>query len=256
MSTTRTDLYFAPDGPLCRRFRPLSVITGLDFRDRVDRDSSNRYTDCQGIDHMEFTADGRYLIATCEFNGHLMKVDLGDASSRRVPLVLDATGTGPRCHRTFARHPTARVFRGRHEAEWCSPRRSGCLAQSSVHPDGRGTHGLYPQPRRTLILRHQSGWNTLKAGRHGPGSVSVIDPVARTVVATWPVPGGGSPDMGNVTADGKELWVSGRYDDEVYVFDTSTGALTHRIPVGREPHGLCVWPQPGRYSLGHTGNMR
>jgi hypothetical protein len=27
-------------------------------------------------------------------------------------------------------------------------------------------------------------------------------------------------------------------------------------PVGKEPHGLTVWPQPGRYSLGHTGNMR
>jgi len=72
----------------------------------------------------------------------------------------------------------------------------------------------------------------------------------------WPIPGGGSPDMGNVSADGKELWVSGRYDGEVYVFDTRTGRLKHSIPVGREPHGLCVWPQPGRYSLGHTGNMR
>ena len=61
---------------------------------------------------------------------------------------------------------------------------------------------------------------------------------------------------GTVTADGKELWVSGRYDGVVYVFDTGTGQVTHRIAVGREPHGLCVWPQPGRYSLGHTGNMR
>ena len=86
--------------------------------------------------------------------------------------------------------------------------------------------------------------------------VAVVDLKARKVVANWPVPNGGSPDMGNVTADGSELWVSGRYDDEVYVFDTATGGLTHRIPVGREPHGLCVWPQPGRYSLGHTGNMR
>jgi DNA-binding beta-propeller fold protein YncE len=40
------------------------------------------------------------------------------------------------------------------------------------------------------------------------------------------------------------------------VFDTKTGQLTHRIPVGHEPHGLAVWPEPGRYSLGHTGNMR
>ena len=84
----------------------------------------------------------------------------------------------------------------------------------------------------------------------------MLDPATERIVATWPVPGGGSPDMGNVSADGRELWLSGRYDDEVYVFDAATGRLTHRIAVGREPHGLCVWPQPGRYSLGHTGNMR
>jgi len=34
-----------------------------------------------------------------------------------------------------------------------------------------------------------------------------------------------------------------------------TGAV-QKIAVGKEPHGLTVWPQPGRYSLGHTGNMR
>ncbi len=62
--------------------------------------------------------------------------------------------------------------------------------------------------------------------------------------------------MGNLTPDGRELWVGGRYDSEVYVFDTTNGQLTARIPVGRGPHGLTVWPQPGRYSLGHTGNMR
>jgi YVTN family beta-propeller protein len=62
--------------------------------------------------------------------------------------------------------------------------------------------------------------------------------------------------MGNVNAAGTELWLSGRFDAEVYVFDTSTGALAARIPVGQGPHGLAVWPQPGRFSLGHTGNMR
>ena len=92
-----------------------------------------------------------------------------------------------------------------------------------------------------------------KAG--GPGSVSVIDFATNKVVAQWPIPGGGSPDMGNVTADGKELWLAGRYDGEVYAIDTSTGAVI-KINVGIEPHGLTVWPQPGRFSLGHTGNMR
>jgi DNA-binding beta-propeller fold protein YncE len=121
---------------------------------------------------------------------------------------------------------------------------------------GIGTHGLYPSRDGTHLYVTNRGWNTTAGGRHGPGSISVLDFFTRQIVGSWPVPGGGSPDMGNVTADGSELWVSGRYDDEVYVFATATGILTHRIPVDREPHGLCVWPQPGRYSLGHTGNMR
>jgi DNA-binding beta-propeller fold protein YncE len=117
---------------------------------------------------------------------------------------------------------------------------------------GFGTHGLYPSRDGTRLYITNRG----SGGRHGHGSISVLEFSTRKIIANWPVPGGGSPDMGNVTVDGKELWLSGRYDDEVYVFATDTGALTHRIPVGREPHGLCVWPQPGRYSLGHTGNMR
>ena len=62
--------------------------------------------------------------------------------------------------------------------------------------------------------------------------------------------------MGGVTADGSQLWLSGRYSSEVYVIDTNTGRLLHRIPTDAGPHGLLVWPQPGRFSLGHTGNTR
>ena len=81
------------------------------------------------------------------------------------------------------------------------------------------------------------------------------DFATRQVEATWRIPGGGSPDMGNVTADGKQIWLSGRWDDVVYAIDTASGTA-RIIPVGIEPHGLTVWPQPGRYSLGHTGNVR
>ena len=123
-------------------------------------------------------------------------------------------------------------------------------------PTGKGAHGVYPSRDGRRLYVTNRGSNGVRGARHGPGSVSVIDPATRKVVATWQVPGGGSPDMGNVSVDGRELWVSGRFDQEVYVFDTRTGALTHRIPVGQGPHGLTVWPQPGRYSLGHTGNMR
>src|SRR5438132_10998723 len=57
---------------------------------------------------------------------------------------------------------------------------------------------------------------------HGKGSLTVIDFATRRVMTTWRIPGGGSLDMGNVSADGKVLWLSGRYDDVVDAIDTST----------------------------------
>ena len=123
-------------------------------------------------------------------------------------------------------------------------------------PTGIGTHGLYPSRDGTkLYVSNRGSHDIRRPTPHGTGGVSVIDFATNEVVANWPIPGGGSPDMGNVSADGKKLWLSGRYDDVVYAIDTDTGAVTS-IPVGHEPHGLTVWPQPGRYSLGHTGNMR
>ena len=62
--------------------------------------------------------------------------------------------------------------------------------------------------------------------------------------------------MGNVSAEGTVLWLSGRHNTKVYAIDTTTGRLLARIPVGNGPHGVCVWPEPGRYSPGHTGILR
>jgi sugar lactone lactonase YvrE len=115
------------------------------------------------------------------------------------------------------------------------------------------------------LIRTGAGAHGLVVGRSGrvlyvanrnEGSVSVISFRTRKAVAKWRIPRGGSPDMGGVSVDGKVLWLSGRYNAEVYAIDTRNGRLIARIGVGASPHGLCVWPQPGRYSLGHTGNMR
>lgn len=250
------NMYYSPDGRFAiviaeRRMR-------LDFRDAQTLNLvQSMSTECRGIDHIDFTPDGRYMIASCEFNGYLMKVDL----ATRKPigyLALDSVGLDTTSMPQDVRSsPDGRVF---YVADM---KRDGVhlidpVTFTSVGfiRTGKGAHGLYPSRDGKYLYVTNRGWNTLKAGRRGPGSVTVIDFSTRRVVANWPVPGGGSPDMGNVTANGKELWVSGRYDEEVYVFDTQLGQLSHRIPVGREPHGLCVWPQPGRYSLGHTGNMR
>ena len=122
-------------------------------------------------------------------------------------------------------------------------------------PTGVGTHGLYPSRDGAKLYVVNRGSHDVRGRRRGPGSISVLDFATQEVVANWPIPRGGSPDMGNVSADGRFLWLSGRYDNVVYVIDTTMGGVA-TIPVGTEPHGLTVWPQPGRYSLGHTGNMR
>jgi DNA-binding beta-propeller fold protein YncE len=112
-------------------------------------------------------------------------------------------------------------------------------------PTGKGAHGLYAS-RDSKVLY---------VSNREEGSVSVISFASRKVVQKWPIPHG-TPDMGGVSANGKVLWLSGRYSREVYAIDTADGHLLARIRVSKGPHGLCVYPQPGRYSLGHTGVFR
>lgn len=268
------NLYFTPDGKFAivvaeKRHR-------LDFRDPHTMKLAEAVpVKCAGIDHMEFTSDNRYAIATCEFSGQLVKVDLSTRkavaylsllprASESLPQkvlhffrIRGRKPESPSMPQDIRSSPDGRIFyvadmkaNGVHLIDPVSFTRVGFIRT------GIGTHGLYPSRDGKLLYATNRGWNTTAGGRHGPGSVSVIDFATRRVVQSWTIPHGGSPDMGDVSVNGRELWVSGRYDDEVYVFDTGTGKLTHRILVGREPHGLCVWPQPGSYSLGHTGNMR
>lgn len=272
------NLYFTPDGKFALVIA--ERLHRVDVRDaHTMKFIQSIRVDCRGIDHMEFTADGQYGIATCEFSGQLVKINL---ATRKVVGTLSLAPGAP-FWTPLTRSVKHFFSRGRHAIEF----NKGSMPQDiRSSPDGRmfyvadmraggvvlidpvklqrtgfiktgiGTHGLYPSRDGKKLYITNRGWTTPSGGRHGPGSISVLDFSTNKVIATWGIPGGGSPDMGNVSADGKELWISGRYDDEVYVFDTSSGKLTHRIPVGREPHGLTVWPQPGRYSLGHTGNMR
>jgi YVTN family beta-propeller protein len=250
------NLYFTPDGRAA--IVVAEALQRLDFRNpRTMALEMSVPVQCRGVDHMEFTADGKFAIATCEFVGKLLKLDL---DQRKVVgyLELDPDGLKTRAMPQDIRSsPDGRTF---YVADMMAdgiylidPFRFNRIGFIKT---GKGTHGIYPSRDGKLMYIANRGSNSVFGGPHGPGSVTVLDPNTQQIVATWPVPGGGSPDMGGVTADGNELWLAGRYDREVYVFDTRTGAVTHRIPVGSGPHGLCVWPQPGRYSLGHTGNMR
>jgi YVTN family beta-propeller protein len=256
------NMYYTPDGKFAiavaeREHR-------LDFYNaQTMKLSHGLKVPCRGIDHMDFAADGTYLIASCEFTGDLVKVKLAPESVvgvLRLPGSNDAH-RGKRVHHGGGKMPME-ADRMPQDVKTSPDGKLFYVADmmaDGVHvidperftyidfiPTGAGAHGLYAS-RDSKVLY---------CSNRDEGSVSVIDFATRKVVKKWVIPNGGSPDMGGVSSDGKVLWLSGRYHQEVYAFDTNDGHLLARIPVGKGPHGLCVYPQPGRYSLGHTGIFR
>ncbi|KZM75965.1 hypothetical protein AWN90_16745 [Nocardia terpenica] len=238
------NMYFTPDG------RYAIVVAEADRSlDLYDPHSWQRVDaipvpDCAGVDHLDFTADGRFALASCEFAGRMAVIDV---AARKVPRMVDLPGGGGGMPQDVKLSPDGSTFfvadmmaDGMYTIDAKTFDTTGFVAT------GKGTHGLYvTRDAKQMIITNR-----------GEGSLSVWDFAARKLVRTWNIPGGGSPDMGNISADGRVFWVSGRYSGEVYAIDIADWKLLARIPVGRGPHGLTVWPQPGRYSTGHTGVMR
>jgi YVTN family beta-propeller protein len=239
------NMYYTPDGKYA--IVVAEAKRRLDFRDaQTMKLVESVPVPCRGVDHMDFAVNGRYLVASCEFSSDLVKVDV---AARKLVGTLKLPGKPglqpmPQDVRIA---PDGSVF---FVADMMS---NGVfiidgetLKNVGFIPTGKGTHGLY----------FSRDSKSLYVSNRGEGSISIVDVGTRKVSTKWQIPGGGSPDMGGVSADGKVLWLSGRYNAEVYALDTTDGHLLARIPVGKGPHGLCVYPQPGRYSLGHTGVLR
>ncbi|MFC8225632.1 hypothetical protein [Streptomyces sp. NPDC057287] len=236
------NLYFTPNG------RYAVVMASMDrelvFRDpRTMKVAKTLPVDCAGVNHADFAADGRYFIVSCEFSGELLKVD-----TERMKVVgqqkLPMQGAMPQDVKLSPDGTTFYIADMMAHGMWVLDGKA--FTTPKLLPTGKGAHGLY-------VSRDSE---EMYISNRGEGSVSVFDFARKKLTKKWHLPGGGSPDMGGVSADGKVLWLSGRYDAEVYAIDTADGKELARIPVGSGPHGLAVYPQPGRYSLGHTGVFR
>jgi YVTN family beta-propeller protein len=282
------NVYWSPDGKYA--IIVAEELKRLDFRDpqtmKLQFAISTRR--CGGINHADFSIDGSFALFTCEFDGAVTKIDLVNRivlgtlvltpfyerpdvvaqlaaleKNKRPVTVIDSPEIGGEIcasrgmPQDIRISPDGRTYfvadmlaDGVHVVDGASFKQIGFI------PTGTGAHGLYPSRDGKYLYVANRGTNKMMVKKGvARGSVSVIEFATRKVVQTWPIPDGGSPDMGNVSADGKYLWLSGRFDDEVYRINTSSGEVD-KIKVGREPHGLAVWPLPGRYSLGHTGNLR
>jgi YVTN family beta-propeller protein len=235
------NLYFTPDGKFA--IVMAERLHRIDWRDpHTMALLHSTPVPCTGVNHADFSVDGRYLIVSCEFDGRLLKVDtvshqvIGEMQLTRNAMPQDVKMS-----------PDGKVFyvadmqsNGVWEIDGATFRKIGFI------PTGKGAHGLYISRDATVMY----------VSNRGEGSISLIDLSTRAVRTTWRLRGGGSPDMGGLSADGQQLWLSGRYNGVVYEISTVDGHLIKKVTVGSGPHGLCVYPQPGRYSLGHTGVFR
>ncbi len=235
------NMYYTPDGKY-------AVVMAerekrIDFRDAQTMKVVNKVpVGCEGVNHADFSPDGRYMIATCEFSSELLKIDV--AAQKVVGhLKLEPKGMPQDCRLS----PDGKVFYvANMDSDGVHVIDGNAFKQLEFIKTGKGAHGEY----------FSRDGKYMYISNRGEGTISILDCATRKLTGRWVIPGGGSPDMGGVSPDGRALWLSGRYNSEVYVFNTANGKLLARINVGKGPHGLCVYPQPGRYSLGHTGNMR
>jgi YVTN family beta-propeller protein len=236
------NLYFTPDG----RY---AVVMAERLHQIVFRDAHTLAVHkvlpvaCAGVNHADFSPDGRYFIVSCEFSGDLIKVD-----TEREQVIaqqhLPAPHPMPQDVKISPDGRTWYVADMQTSGVWLLD--GDRFGPPHFLPTGAGAHGLY-------VSRDSKH---LYVTNRGEGSISVLDFATNRLVAKWQIPGGGSPDMGGLAPDGRVLWLTGRYHGVVYAIDTTSGRLVYRIRVGAQPHGLCIWPQPGRYSLGHTGILR
>lgn len=261
------NLYFTPDG--AHALVMAERLRRIDVRDpHTMRLQRSIHVPCQGVNHADFTADGATLVVSCEFGGKLLVIprtltvvssiiDLnavttpgqpspGLVSSMSGPAasLVDGASSMPQDVRLAPDGRSFVVADMLRDGVWVIDAQT--LRIRTFVPTGKGAHGIYPS---------RDGRSVYVSNRD-EGTVSVLDASGRRVVGRWTLPKGASPDMGGVSADGTQLWLSGRYDSKVYVIATQSGRVVRTIPVGSGPHGLALWPQPGRYSLGHTGNMR
>jgi DNA-binding beta-propeller fold protein YncE len=237
------NLYFTPNG----RYAIVVAerLKQLDFRNPTTMRLVHTLNVpmCGGVDHADFSVNGRYMYASCEFASRMIEVDTQTMRVVRT-LDLDKGSSAPQDVKLSPNGRTLYVADQDNAGVWeINP---ATFKVTGFTRTGAGAHGLYPSRNAKFLY----------VSNREAGSVSVMSFATDKVVRTWMLPQPASPDMGGVSVDGRTLWLSGRYNGVVYAINTITGKLRATIPVGSGPHGLCVWPQPGRYSLGHTGIMR
>ena len=198
---------------------------------------------CPGVDHLDFTADGRYLLASCEFGAQLIAVDV------QKEKVIGSNGAEERCDATGREALPRRaglLCRGHDGQRRLVGRRPPASSESGSSPPALArtafTRAAIPSTSTfPTEARPRSRWSPSQLAR---SSRSGASPAAAAL--TWEA----CPQT--ATSSGSRAATTRRSTRSA----PGRGSCSARIPVGSGPHGLSLYPQPGRYSLGHTGVFR
>ena len=243
-------MYFSPDGKSA--IVVAEAFKRLDFRDpnTMALQARFRRPSAPASTTPTSPSTASTLIFTCEFQG---------ASSRSTGSTKVLGYLGPVRARHAAGHPRLPrrqdLLRRRDDAGGVYIIDGDAFTETNFIPTGVGTHGLYPsRDGRKLYVANRGSH---RIGGPPTGRAACACSIRHTTRSRRP---GRSP------AAAAPTWATSaptarRCGCPVATTTRSTRstpppASSRRIPVGKEPHGLAVWPQPGRFSLGHTGNMR
>jgi DNA-binding beta-propeller fold protein YncE len=155
---------------------------------------SEEFPDCAGINHMDYSADGRVMLFSCEFANRLIVLD-SETHQQLRQFDLDVTDDGmPQDVRLT---PDGQHFL---VADMMAHGVYVCNADASEQldfiPTGTGAHAVYFSREADVAY----------IPNRTEGSITVLDLATLTPVYKWEIPGGGSPDMGGLNADGTVLW--------------------------------------------------
>ena len=170
------NMYFTPDGKYA--IVVAERLARLDFRDaHTFKLVHSLQVPCVGVDHMDFSGDGNYLIASCEFSGQMIKVDVASQSVVGT-IALNGGNAKPQDVKV---DPTGKTFYvadmirgGVYVVDGAS------FAVTGFIPTGAGAHGLYVSRDSKTHVRDEPRRRQRVAARlrDEPRRANVADPAA------------------------------------------------------------------------------
>lgn len=210
-------LGYSPDG---KWFVAISLrLDRVDIYSLPNYELKSRIATAKTPSHVAFSGDSRFAYVTMQDSDELVAIDL--TSHKEVWRMK--TGKTPA---GIWMSPQGLIFIGIMGADYVEV--IDPVKRESVKKvvTGRGAHNVFPMGNGSRIL----------VSNRVDGTITPVD--YKTLVAAKPIKVGRGVDCMEVSADGKEVWATVRWEARVAVIDLTGAKPIEYIPVGRSPHGI------------------